>query len=134
MELHEKFKELRTDRDKTQKEIATILNTSTQYYQKYEKGLHPLPVQHLKTLCEYYEVSADDLLDLPKGLPAKKDAKYKKDEFNPMTKEEIIETYYNEMIKTIRGAEEQGFTGDELFAILEHEAWKTKEALKPKKN
>lgn len=68
MELHEKLKGLREDRDLTLKEIAEILNTSTQYYQKYEKGKHPIPVQHLKTLCLFYRVSADDLLDLPAGL------------------------------------------------------------------
>lgn len=68
MELHEKIKGLREDHDLTLKEVAEILNTSTQYYQKYEKGKHPLPVQHLRTLCLFYRVSADDLLDLPKGL------------------------------------------------------------------
>ena len=68
MELHEKIKGLREDHDLTQKEVAGILNTSTQYYQKYEKGKHPIPVQHLRTLCLFYKVSADDLLDLPPGL------------------------------------------------------------------
>lgn len=72
MELHEKLKGLREDRDITQKEIAELLNTSTQYYQKYEKGKHPIPVQHLKTLCLFYRVSADDLLDLPEGLRKRK--------------------------------------------------------------
>ena len=51
MEIYEKFKELREDRDLTQKEIAQILNTSTQYYQKYEKGIRPIPAAHIKTLC-----------------------------------------------------------------------------------
>lgn len=72
MELHEKIRGLREDNDLTQKQIAELLNTSTQYYQKYEKGLHPLPVQHLKTLCLFYKVSADDLLDLPKNLRKRK--------------------------------------------------------------
>ena len=68
MEIHEKFKELREDRDLTQKDIATILNTSPQYYQKYEKGIRPLPANHIATLCRFYGVSADYILDLPKGL------------------------------------------------------------------
>ena len=72
MELHEKLKGLREDNDLTQKEIADILNTSTQYYQKYEKGKHPIPVQHLRTLCLFYKVSADYLLDLPDGLHKRK--------------------------------------------------------------
>lgn len=68
MELHEKLKGLREDHDMTLKDVADILNTSYQYYQKYEKGKHPIPVNHLRTLCLFYKVSADDLLDLPKGL------------------------------------------------------------------
>lgn len=75
MELHEKLKGLREDRDLTLKEVAEILNTSTQYYQKYEKGKHPIPVQHLKTLCLFYRVSADDLLDLPKNLHRRREGK-----------------------------------------------------------
>lgn len=64
----DKLKELRIDKDKTQEEIASVLNTTKQYYQKYEKGKHPLPLQHLRTLCLYYNVSADYILDLPRGL------------------------------------------------------------------
>lgn len=75
MELHEKIKGLREDHDLTLKEVAEILNTSTQYYQKYEKGKHPIPVHHLRTLCLFYRVSADDLLDLPKGLHRRGGAK-----------------------------------------------------------
>ena len=71
MELHEKIKGLREDRDLPLKTIAKLLNTSTQYYQKYEKGKYPLPVAHLKTLCLFYQVSAD-LLDLPEGLRKRK--------------------------------------------------------------
>ncbi len=72
MELHEKIRGLREDRDLPLKTIAELLNTSTQYYQKYEKGKYPLPVAHLKTLCLFYQVSADDLLDLPEGLKKRK--------------------------------------------------------------
>ena len=68
MEIHEKIKALREDNEKTQAEIAKILNTSPQYYQKYEKGKHPIPSQHIKKLCEYYRVSADYILGLPEGL------------------------------------------------------------------
>lgn len=68
MEINEKIKELREDKDKTLAEIAKLLGTSYQYYQKYEKGKHPLPIQHLVTLCNYYGVSADYILGLPRGL------------------------------------------------------------------
>ena len=68
MQYYERLRELRIDNDKTQKEIANILNTSQSYYARYELGKHPIPVEHLKTLCIYYKVSADYILGLPKGL------------------------------------------------------------------
>lgn len=69
MELHKKLKLLRIENNLTQKEIALLLQTSTQYYRKYEKGKHPITVAHLKTLCTYYGVSSDELLEIP---PSKK--------------------------------------------------------------
>ena len=68
VEIHERLKALREDRDLTQTDIAKIIGTTTQYYQKYEKGKHPLPITHLRTLCEYYRASADYVLGLPEGL------------------------------------------------------------------
>ena len=68
MNYNERLKELRIDKDLTQEEIAKILNTTKQYYYRYEKGKHPLPIEHLKTLCLFYHVSADYILGLPKGL------------------------------------------------------------------
>lgn len=69
MQYYEILKNLRVDRDKSQKEIAELLQTTQTYYCKYELGKHPLPINHLITLCNYYGVSADYVLGLPKGLP-----------------------------------------------------------------
>lgn len=69
MQYYEVIKNLRIDHDKSQAEIATLLNTSRAYYCKYEQGKHPLPIQHLITLRQYYNISADYILGLPKGLP-----------------------------------------------------------------
>ena len=52
----------------SQKEIAELLGTDQSYYAKYENGKRPLPLHHLKTLCLYYNVSADYILGLPQGL------------------------------------------------------------------
>lgn len=68
MQYNEIIKGLREDKDYTQEEIAKVIGTTTQYYQKYEKGKHPLPIHHLKTLCLFYGVSADYILGLPKNL------------------------------------------------------------------
>lgn len=68
MEYYQRFKELREDRDKTQIEIANYLNIKQTYYSKQERGLKPFQVDQIIRLCEYYQVSADYILGLPKGL------------------------------------------------------------------
>lgn len=64
MQYYQRLKDIREDNDKKQSEIATILQTDQSYYSKYELGKHPLPIEHLRTLCIYYNVSADYLLGL----------------------------------------------------------------------
>lgn len=53
------IRELREDRDLTQKEVAQYLGTTQQVYSRYENGENELPVRHLIALCRYYHVSAD---------------------------------------------------------------------------
>ena len=65
---NEILKELRQDMDMTQSDVARVLKTERSYYSKYETGKHPLPIEHLRTLCILYGVSADYILGLPKGL------------------------------------------------------------------
>ena len=59
-----RLKDIREDRDLKQKDIADILSITTQQYQLYESGKRFLPVYHLKTLCEFYNISADYILEL----------------------------------------------------------------------
>ncbi|MBQ8497605.1 MAG: helix-turn-helix transcriptional regulator [Clostridia bacterium] len=56
------IRDLREDHDKTQQEIADILHTSQTMYARYERGANELPIHHLLTLCDYYNVSADYIL------------------------------------------------------------------------
>lgn len=66
--------DLRTDNDLFQKDVAKKLEISQQYYSEYEKGKREIPLRHLKTLCQYYNISADYILgftDDPKPLPKK---------------------------------------------------------------
>ena len=58
----ERLKDLREDNDKTQEDIGKLLNTTKQYYYKYEKGLFPMPIKHLITLADYYNTSTDYIL------------------------------------------------------------------------
>lgn len=60
------IRELREDRDLTQKDIANLLGTTQQVYSRYEKGENELPVRHLITLCKFYNVSADYILCIKK--------------------------------------------------------------------
>ena len=69
MTYQEKLKDLRQERGLSQGDIALLLNTSQQYYGKYENGKRPLPIDRLKKLCEYYNVSADYILGLSENLP-----------------------------------------------------------------
>lgn len=72
--LQKRLYDLRTDNDLKQSDVAKKLNISQQYYSEYEKGNRELPIRHLKTLCEYYNISADYILgytNTPKELPKK---------------------------------------------------------------
>lgn len=68
MEIADKIKALREDKDLTQQDIADILETTRQQVYKYENGLQEMTVGRLAKLCRFYGVSADYILGLPKGL------------------------------------------------------------------
>ena len=64
-----KLKEIREDRDLTQKKIAEILNVKQNTYQQYESEKRQIPLDTLKKLCLFYNISAEYILGLPQGLP-----------------------------------------------------------------
>lgn len=68
-EYWEIIRELREDRDLKQSDIAAVLQTTQQVYSRYEKGINELPLHHLRTLCRYYQVSADYILGLSREMP-----------------------------------------------------------------
>ena len=57
-----RLRDLREDADLSQKQIADVLGTSVQYYQKYESGVRPITVERLELLADYYKTSVDYLL------------------------------------------------------------------------
>lgn len=59
----EKLRGLREDNDLTQTQIAEVLGTSQTMYARYERGANEIPIHHLITLCKFYNVSADYLLN-----------------------------------------------------------------------
>lgn len=60
-----KIKELREDNDLTQKEIAKILNCRQNTYAQYESEKRQIPINAIKKLCLFYNISADYILGLP---------------------------------------------------------------------
>ena len=55
----ENIRNLRTDRDLTQQEVADHLGVSQRVYSDYELGRVRIPVEHLTALASYYNVSLD---------------------------------------------------------------------------
>ena len=60
----QRLEDLRIDHDKTQEEIAQILNCKREVYRRYEKGIHEIPVWAVIKLSQYYGTSVDYLLGL----------------------------------------------------------------------
>lgn len=59
MAYYPRFRDIREDKDMTLKEVSEILNTSFQYYQKYERGKIDIPLERALQLAEFYGVSLD---------------------------------------------------------------------------
>ena len=59
-----RLKELREDRDYTQKEIADFLHVKQNTYSQYENGQRQLPIEVLIALAVYYKTSTDYILGL----------------------------------------------------------------------
>lgn len=70
-EYYEILRDLREDSEPklSQKKLAEILNTSQSAISDYESGKRPLPIEHLITLCKYYNVSTDYIFGLPENMP-----------------------------------------------------------------
>ena len=65
----QKIRDLRIDHDLSQAQIAAILGSTKNQVGKFERGEQEMPIKHLLTLCNYYNVSADYILGLPEGRP-----------------------------------------------------------------
>jgi len=71
MQMYKRIKDMREDTDRTQAEIAQLLEISQQHYSMYERGDRELPMHHFITLAKFYNVSLDylaGLIDTPKKL------------------------------------------------------------------
>lgn len=68
----ERIEFLRIDNDKTQLDIANVLNCKREVYRRYEKGEREIPAWALIKLAQFYSCSVDYILgltDIKKAYP-----------------------------------------------------------------
>ena len=62
MFVYPRVRDLREDADKTQKQIAELLNMQLTVYQRYERGERELPLWAAIKLANYYNITLDYLV------------------------------------------------------------------------
>ena len=60
--MYRRIRDLRTDRDLTQTQVAQMLGMSQTGYSKYETGENDIPTAVLIKLADFYNVTTDSLL------------------------------------------------------------------------
>lgn len=60
--IYKRIRDLREDKDITQKEMAHTLNCSQQVYSNYELGQRDIPTDILIKIARYFNTSIDYLL------------------------------------------------------------------------
>ena len=60
--MYPRLRDLREDRDLSQREVAKLLEMSQTGYSKYETGENDSPTSVLQRLADFYNVSVDYLL------------------------------------------------------------------------
>lgn len=61
--MYRRIRDLREDKDMTQKQMAEILNCSQRVYSNYERGDIDIPTEILKKLADFHNVSNDYILE-----------------------------------------------------------------------
>lgn len=60
--MHLRIRDLREDRDLTQKQISAMLMCDQSLYSKYERGERDIPLVLIIKLADYYRTSIDYLV------------------------------------------------------------------------
>lgn len=92
MAYFKRIRDLREDRDLTQKELAEILYMQTTQYRRYESGERSIALELAVQLAEYYGVSIDYLAGI-----CEYNNKITSD--NLTTEEKQLLTYFRELSK-----------------------------------
>ena len=64
MNYRRRMRNLREDRDLTQREVGAVINKSQQGYSHIEDGRAELKIEDLIKLCRFYGVTADYFIGL----------------------------------------------------------------------
>ena len=64
MDYRTRMRNLREDRDLTQREVGAVINKSQQGYSHIEDGRAELKLEDLIKLCRFYNVTADYFIGL----------------------------------------------------------------------
>lgn len=62
IEMQLRLRDIREDKDLTQKELSEAINITQRSYSYYERGDHMIPPEVLCRLADYYHTSVDYLL------------------------------------------------------------------------
>ena len=71
MNFYQRLRDVREDADKTQEEIAAILNIQQTQYSRYERGQQKMGIDKYIILAVFYNISLDylcGLVDTPRKL------------------------------------------------------------------
>ena len=71
MNYYQRLRDIREDRDLTQKDIAQVLEIGQSDYSKYERGVNMMGIDKYIKLAQYYNISLDFLcgqIDKPEKL------------------------------------------------------------------
>lgn len=60
--MYQRIRDLREDKDMTQKQMAEVLHCSQRAYSHYERGERDIPTDILIRLADFHNVSVDYLL------------------------------------------------------------------------
>lgn len=75
--MYKRIRELREDKDLTQKQIGQLLHMSQTGYNQYEIGKNDIPTKVLIELAKFYNTSIDYILEITdETKPYKRKEKY----------------------------------------------------------
>lgn len=87
----------------TQAAAAEKIGIDQRQWNRYENGINELPIRYLIAICNAYNISADWLLETDFS------------EWKGDTVKTVIEEFYDEILATVKGADYQEDTREDLL-------------------